>query len=670
MAGTDCGFASTSKSMANTQDISWMKVTALAQGARLATQRLYDQQAPVSTPFQATTQTARVVLVHSPANLTSVYRLSQLLAQASPVCHLHLLSSEDREPERVVRDRPDWPVIVVGLSADATVQVQRVCDYVNEQCEFPRRPATPLLLQDSCADDEVQQCDAVCDFVTDQGAYDKRELALTRHPAPDQCEVVVVGAGLLGLYAGTKLAKEGVNVCVLDRRNVAGGIWSLYANATSQVNTSEGAYSVKELLPAASPCNKDHSSAKEILTDLQQLAVGLGSRLKLGVTINNIDKVTGADGQPGYILNATLPNGRSHRIHARGVIMAINDRVGVPRPFTATRAPDCIPVVQGIADEAQTAKLRWQGKRVVIVGMGAFAVENARTALESGAEHVTVVCRRMGTVCPKVIDYANFTTPWNEKFQHDMRGNAKQMKRWRKLYELSGATMPPTWPKQIKPKGHTISVSDIWFVGHKLGKLSTIVGAVEQVVGDGVVLADGQHVACDVVVPCIGFIRNTDLCQRLTGCEVVCNTNYLGENLMYLADAEIDDDAFNSFFGSSVLEYAKFFTSVFLEGWRRPAALGPLLWGPDVPRVPINKRAWSQYIKSSATLINADDAIKKAARKQVDDRTARFFATLPPKEYESSNRQDWKDLHTLLSVGSKKSAKDVEADLLPYFTDL
>ena len=43
---------------------------------------------------------------------------------------------------------------------------------------------------------------------------------------------------------------------------------------------------------------------------------------------------------------------------------------------------------------------------------------------------------------------------------------------------------------------------------------------------------------------------------------------------MYLADAEIDADAFNYFFGSSVLEYAKFYTNVFVEGLERPDELG------------------------------------------------------------------------------------------------
>lgn len=52
--------------------------------------------------------------------------------------------------------------------------------------------------------------------------------------------------------------------------------------------------------------------------------------------------------------------------------------------------------------------MAWRGKRVVIAGMGAFAVENVRTALEHGAAHVTVVGRRHGTICPKARSLETF----------------------------------------------------------------------------------------------------------------------------------------------------------------------------------------------------------------------------------------------------------------------
>ena len=239
------------------------------------------------------------------------------------------------------------------------------------------------------------------------------------------------------------------------------------------------------------------------------------------------------------------------------------------------------------------------------------------------------------------------------------------MQRWNRLYKSSRAQPPACWPAKIKPQGHTISVSDIWFVASHMGKLTTREASVTCMEKGAVVLDSGERLECDIFVPCIGFERNTSLCRDLTGYSEVCASNYLDKHLIYLADAEIDDNAFNSFFGSSVLEYAKFYTNVFIEGLKRESELGHLLWGSGVARVDINKRAWSQYISTAHKLFDHDPAIKQLARNQVDYRTAHFLGSLPPAAYEAANRQEWEDIHTLLN-GGKPVPKDKQ---LPYYMD-
>ena len=142
--------------------------------------------------------------------------------------------------------------------------------------------------------------------------------------------------------------------------------------------------------------------------------------------------------------------------------------------------------MDGYSDK--TAEVDWVGKKVVVVWMGAFAVENARTALEAGAEYVTVVCRRHGTVCPKIIDYLNFSTPYDENFEHDRKSNIRNMMLWKRLYDQSGATEPECWMGKIKHTGHTISVSDIWFIAHHLKKMETVTGSVGEMYDHGVIV--------------------------------------------------------------------------------------------------------------------------------------------------------------------------------------
>merc|ERR1719247_3630006 len=250
-----------------------------------------------------------------------------------------------------------------------------------------------------------------------------------------------------------------------------------------------------------------------------------------------------------------------------------------------------------------------------------------------------------------MIDYLNFVKPWDEHYRHETATNVKQLKCWRDTYKLSGAATPEVWPGKIKHDGHTISVSDIWFVAHHLGKMTTHVGTLASMSEEGCVLHDGTRLPCDIVVGCIGFERNTTFCEQLTGRTEVMHSNYLDKNMIYLADAEIDESAFNSFFGSSVLEYAKFYTNVYVEGLERPNSLAPVLWGPEVKSGPVHLRKWTQYIAVGAELIDKDPACAKYAADQVADRTEHFYRTMPPETFVEVNRLEWEEIHTRLNGG-------------------
>lgn len=110
-------------------------------------------------------------------------------------------------------------------------------------------------------------------------SFDKRSLLLPRSAVPSKVDVVVVGAGLLGMLSAHRCRAAGFSVAVLEQRAVVGGIWSMYANGTSQVNSSEGGYCIKELLDEETWDNRDHSMAAEVLTDLAKLGKQLEDQI-------------------------------------------------------------------------------------------------------------------------------------------------------------------------------------------------------------------------------------------------------------------------------------------------------------------------------------------------------------------------------------------------------
>lgn len=467
---------------------------------------------------------------------------------------------------------------------------------------------------------------------------------------PGTTDVVIVGAGVIGLYAADRLKQSGIAFSIFDKREKVGGIWSMYANTTSRVNTSEGAY---RLVEKATRSNRDHSATREILEDIATICDQIRDDLFLNTEVQKIEK-----SDNGYRVSY-ICNGATSSIESKGVILAINDRVGPPREIQWPNQDRFYgKIVAGISDKAKD--MDWRDKNVVVTGMGAFAIENARTALEGGARHVTVIGRRHGTVCPKIIDYLNFATPYDDNFKHDKKSNIRNMMYWKKLYDQSGATQPECWMGKIKHPGHTISVSDIWFIAHYLKKLTTISGEITDMFENKVVVGDRQHIDADIVVNCIGFERNASAAKAISGYAETYNTNYLDKDFIYLADAYIDDDAFNSFFGSSVLEMAKFYLEVYIKFLDSPQ-YDEMISLDGIEKLPIENRSWSNYIKGANVLINSDAELKNAVRKQVDQRTRNFIEQHDLETYIAENKREWIDLHTLLNGSPMK-----ESECLPY----
>lgn len=61
----------------------------------------------------------------------------------------------------------------------------------------------------------------------------------------------------------------------------------MYANSHSQVNSSEGGYIIKDVL-GESGANRDHSTAREMITDIQKLAKEVDDLIYCGVKVLRI----------------------------------------------------------------------------------------------------------------------------------------------------------------------------------------------------------------------------------------------------------------------------------------------------------------------------------------------------------------------------------------------
>jgi len=231
---------------------------------------------------------------------------------------------------------------------------------------------------------------------------------------------------------------------------------------------------------------------------------------------------------------------------------------------------------------------------------------------------------------------------------------------WKKLYDLSGAIQPECWMGKIKHDGHTISVSDLWFIGHFLKKIKTVTGSITSLYTEGIIIDGQQKIEADVLINCVGFYRNASTVKNLCNYKDMYNVNYLDKDFMYLADAHIDDNAFNSFFGSSVLEMVKFYMEVFTTFFKKPE-FHTMLQTDGITKHSIEDRSWSHYITGANALIHNHQHFYDIAKRQVNQRTKNFLEVHDLETYVSQNKREWIELHSLLSGKPMK-----EEDCLPY----
>ena len=188
------------------------------------------------------------------------------------------------------------------------------------------------------------------------------------------------------------------------------------------------------------------------------------------------------------------------------------------------------PVVEGL--NSNVNELDMAGKRVCLLGMGAFAIENARLALLSGAAHVDMIVRNRVPVTSRFTRILNILSAGG--FFHE-RGDPAYSPRFglpetidrnalhHQQYAKTGAL--DARPDRTDRGGTPGTTSDIFFLGHALGRLAIHRGIAESLEPGQVVARarDGslQRFAADIVIKNLGF-EGVESGDRMGGvCEVV-----------------------------------------------------------------------------------------------------------------------------------------------------
>ena len=476
------------------------------------------------------------------------------------------------------------------------------------------------------------------------------------HSPPPTAALVVVGTGLRGLIFANKFSQlGGKDLVILERTATIGGVWHYYANPFSRVQNSEPSYRMPvKVAPTRSGNFKGYLHQPyefEVLDSCRQIIeqCALCKNIFLKTEVTRVS----ASGTNWRVSAKQLISGQKVAVTGELAVLCLNIRLGLPRNVAYPGKELFGGLIRrGIAGD--TNDLNWEKKLVVVLGMGAYAIENMRTALEHKASHVVILCRQRGTVSPRAIDWINNVRPHDAEFWRDAAGNVAQLALWRETYMLVGANPPEAWDEgKLKADGHGISVGDMFFVAHYAQRTITKLGVVESLEPNGVVSSTRDEVfPADILIKCVGFMHNNTVEGIIGRSHMVDTGGKLGEGLYLQAEYYQDFSSHtDSVLGLTIVSGAEIGARMILE-WR-DAVRGSEV----IERTRIHTACYSTLQNGFRKRLFSDPKLEELLRGVHHEVRGRFNASATPYQFLTQHQREWDLLHSMLMPGAENDGK-------------
>mmetsp|Transcript_88490 Transcript_88490/g.286558 ORF Transcript_88490/g.286558 Transcript_88490/m.286558 type:complete len:627 (+) Transcript_88490:118-1998(+) len=344
-----------------------------------------------------------------------------------------------------------------------------------------------------------------------------------KHKSTYPHPMCIVGAGHFGLRQAMSFLKEGIkDFAVFDKLDRVGGLaWVRNANPTSKLQTELGVYHLQYDLDYPAPKGlKTWPSRDELLQHFHDVSAeyGILPHVQLCTAVTAVNVIMEDQTLPFYNPNrqrlrvTTLEKGSGTWETADNPKDANFSTIsyfpgGLVEPLRIEyKGEDSFQgqIGYGMFDEFDYSRVR--GEVPLIVGFGAFAVENVRTCIEGGAAKVWLVCRRKNLAMPRVIS-------WFVNQSLYPPAAAMLLDAMKLMYDLIPDD-PWSYYSVIGNKERTIctvrqkarfGISDVFFLAAYYERLSVVVDRIKRLKPREVMLESGEQLPANHIVKVFGF---------------------------------------------------------------------------------------------------------------------------------------------------------------------
>lgn len=266
--------------------------------------------------------------------------------------------------------------------------------------------------------------------------------------------VIIVGGGMAGLCAAAALRREGISSVILDQAPAGlEGPWATTARMEtlrSPKNLTGPALGIPSLTFRAWYTAQFGDDAWQAMDKIPRLQwadyLQWYGKVTAANVLNRRRVVSITPTGEGHVelLVCRLDTGEDETLAARRVVLATG-RDGLGGPWVPEWATG-LPRDQWMHSADQWNDGIFAGKRVVVIGVGASAMDSAATALESGAARVHLLARRRNI--PRINKGKGSVSPGMTQGFWQLPDDWK----WRVRHYINAQQVPP-------PQGSTLRVS-------------------------------------------------------------------------------------------------------------------------------------------------------------------------------------------------------------------
>ncbi|MDE9806388.1 SDR family NAD(P)-dependent oxidoreductase [Staphylococcus delphini] len=338
--------------------------------------------------------------------------------------------------------------------------------------------------------------------------------------------VLVIGAGVSGISFARKLESQGISTIIMESKSEIGGVWSNLANSHSKLQIDSPGYGFDCTVPPSLNTHKWSSvfpTRDEILKELKSISTSLEGEILYNTHVEKVKKISENEYEITYIQNSSEKS-----INVSGVAAFTG---GLHKPIKK-KIPneDCFKghIASGISND--TPRDIFKNASVAILGHGAFAIENMRTAFENGANSVTIICRKRNLVMP---NFGNWLLN-----SSDSTMSAKDViEVMRPFYKACGINIEELnaiieeQNGEWKINQNTVPAgSDLYFLSQILGKLKVVIAEPEKLTEDSLILNNGQSIECDVFLKCLGSKTDDSIIKNIFGDKATIHGLWINED--------------------------------------------------------------------------------------------------------------------------------------------